>query len=108
MSTFTVECSIDGCPFSNVPEAIAVALLNTHALVHSTGSAANASTNLQCPRLDRPRIDMGVSLEEWNIFQPGSKMNDRVTTSQLFQCASETLGDALTLQVNLLVCLWQQ
>ena len=101
MSTFTVECPIDGCQFStsNVPEAIAVALLNTHALVHSTGSAANASTHLQCPRLDRRRIDMGVSLEEWNIFtrrwnnfQTGSNMNERVSASQ---CASETLGDAL-------------
>ncbi len=54
------------------------------------------------PKLDRPRIDIGVEQENWNTFvrrwetfRIGSKINDESAPTQLFQCASEALGDIL-------------
>ena len=53
-------------------------------------------------KLERPQIDIGVSLEQWNIFtrrwrvfKAGSGITDASASSQLFQCASRELGDSL-------------
>ena len=52
--------------------------------------------------LTRPSIDIGVSLEAWNVFtrlwqmlRQGSDINKASATAQLFQCASQSLGDSL-------------
>ena len=54
------------------------------------------------PKLDRPGIDVGVSLQEWNVFtgrwddfKQGSVINAQSASAQLFQCASQTLGDQM-------------
>ena len=54
------------------------------------------------PKLDRPRIDTGITPEEWNIFKlrwdvfvNGSGFDPAASSSQLFQCASEELGNSL-------------
>ena len=54
------------------------------------------------PRLDRPKVDVGINQEEWNIFArrwdaftAGSGLDASNCSSQLFQCAGETLGDSL-------------
>ena len=58
------------------------------------------------PTCDRPSIDIGVSLEEWNVFtrrweafRRGSRISNESVSSQLFQCATKNLGDNL-LQSN--------
>ena len=70
MATIDVKCPLPGCTFSTgvVPEAIAVAVLNAHTLVHSapSGVIGNASRG---PKLDRPKLECGVTIEEWNVFQ---------------------------------------
>lgn len=99
----TINCPIDGCTYSTgmVPEAVAVALLNTHALSHNvpTATPVNRTTG---PKLDRPMVEDGISLEQWNIFmrrwqvfQTGYNLKDVDAVPQLFQCASQSLGDAL-------------
>lgn len=54
------------------------------------------------PKLDRPRIDMGVDQETWDTFvrrwetfHKGSHISAEYQPTQLFQCASESLGDTL-------------
>ena len=54
------------------------------------------------PKLERPTIDIGVSIEEWNIllrrcevFRTGSGIDDASAPSQLFQCAEVDLGNRL-------------
>ena len=54
------------------------------------------------PKLDPPKVDVGVSLEEWNVFTRrldafiiGSGLDPTNRSSQLFQCAGDQLGDAI-------------
>ena len=79
-------------------QTVAVALLTAHTTVHS---ATPAPTH-HSPKLDRPRIDIGVSAEDWKLFESRWKLyiksanispSDR--TTQLFHCTSDQLGDAV-------------
>jgi len=54
------------------------------------------------PKLERHRVDVGISLEECNIFNRrwdafllGSALDPAMHFTQLFQCAGETLRDRL-------------
>ena len=103
MVTINVQCPIVDCIYytDDVPEAIAVALLNTHALSHSR-AVPHQSTQSSAPRLDRPKVNAGISLEDWNVFQrrwnvikTGSGIPEDNISAQFFQCASEDLGDSL-------------
>ena len=104
MAAIHVKCTNPGCGFviGEVPEAVAVVLLNTHAMVHSGSSASNATSRPSGPKLERPRVESGISLEEWNVFQrrwnvykPGSGIDDIQAPTQLFQCGNNSLGDAM-------------
>lgn len=53
-------------------------------------------------KLESPKVDVGVTLEEWNVFvrrwnvfKRGSGIDNDSAPSQLFQCAGPTLGDNL-------------
>ena len=53
------------------------------------------------PKLERPKVDVGLSVEEWSLFVrhrevfcPGSNIDDVSVPSQLFQCAGPTLGNS--------------
>ena len=103
MTTIDVKCPIPGCEFSTgiVPEAVAVAVLNAHVLVHSSPSnGTNQQTRGE--KLIRPKVECGITIEEWNVFErrwnlylDGSAITDSQASVQLFQCASNDLGDAL-------------
>ena len=95
-----VSCSVSGCPYKteDVAPEIVVQLLNLHALQH-TSAQIPASKG---PKLVRPTIDIGVQEETWNnflrrweTFKLGSGISDDAAPTQLFQCASESLGDLL-------------
>jgi hypothetical protein len=52
--------------------------------------------------LDRPRIDLGVDVETWNMFERRweayrgvAKFSTANASAQLFHCATEALGDVL-------------
>ena len=54
------------------------------------------ATERQEPKLERPYIDFGVSMEErnvftrrWRLFEEGSRISDESAPSQLFQCISK-------------------
>ncbi len=70
-----VTCSVPGCAFhtDDISEALAIALLTNHGLAHSTTSPAITPPAHQAPvpcgpKLDRPKIDVGISIEVWNLF----------------------------------------
>ena len=95
-----LTCPIEGCSYVTVDgsEVIACALLAAHTPAHTTASAPMTSG----PKLDRPKIDIGVTLEQWNMFErrwdvfvTGSGINPTHSSPQLFQCASEELGNNL-------------
>ena len=102
-----VGCSVPTCEFTtpDVSEALAIALLQNHGLAHQTTptpSAEPAATTQtpRAPALERPKIDVGVSTEDWNVFvrrwhvfRTGSGITDATAPAQLFQCAGPQLGD---------------
>ena len=101
-----VKCSVEHCPFQteDVTEALAIALLSNHGLTHLAPPAAEPvrAPNKQGPKLERPKVDIGISIEEWNlfvcrweVFRSGSGIDDASAPSQLFQCAGSNLGDSL-------------
>ena len=54
------------------------------------------------PKLDRPRVDGGLNQEErnlfirrWDAFSNGSGLDPNDCSTQLFQCARESLVDSL-------------
>lgn len=99
-------CSLPGWDFKTIDgsDAVAVALLTNHNLAHQLPTTT--ATGHRGPKLERPRIDMGVENETWNMlerrwdnFYRGSRIDATTASVQLFHCASEALGDAL-LKVN--------
>ena len=100
-----VNCSVPNCNFKtdDVSEPLAIALLTNHALAHQLPPATDRPvTASQGPRLDRPKIEIGVSDEEWNVFvrrwtvfQTGSQIDIASAPAQLFQCAGPDLGDII-------------
>ena len=87
-------------------KALAIALLANQGLAHqctlpnTTGPSLPPVT--RGPKLERPKVNIGVSTEEWNVFtrrwevfRTGSGIDDESTPSQLFQCAGNELGDSL-------------
>ena len=94
-----IACPIPSCTYQTTDEepTVVSALLNIHALSHAQATAPSKG-----PKLNRPQIDIGVDQETWNAFirrweafKIGSNINDTVAPTQLFQCASEALGDLL-------------
>lgn len=96
-----------GCDYStgDQTEPVAIAYLNAHMHCHMqpVPQPPIASTVRRSgPKLDRPTVETGVSMEEWNmferrwaIFKSGSHIADEDASHHLFQCAETTLGDAL-------------
>ena len=103
-----VRCSVPNCQFETdeVSETLAIALLGNHALAHQipapAGGTGTTSNIPRGPKLERPRVDIGVSTEGWNVFtrrwqvfRSGSGIDEASAPSQLFQCAGPELGDSL-------------
>ena len=99
-----VSCSVPDCNFTtdDVSEALAIALLANHGLAHSAPQQSGPVNASRGPKLERPKVDVGISTEDWHmflrrweVFKTGSGINDASASLQLFQCAGVTLGDSL-------------
>ena len=99
-----IDCAYPGCAFQteDAPEAVACAILQSHAFSHAAPGPNFNRAPSERPKLTRSSIDAGVSLEAWNVFTRGWQMfmegsgtNEASATAQLFQCASQSLGDSL-------------
>ena len=97
-----IECPVNNCQFATAEDCtveLAVELLKLHAVDHRQPTAQTvAATN--GPKLERPKVARGLNEEQWNMFErrwgfykPGSGITATNAASQLFQCASEDLGD---------------
>ena len=51
-----------------------------------------AAVVIKGPKLERPKVNIGVTLEEWNIFK---RQWDVFVCGSRFQCAGDELGDSL-------------
>ena len=78
-----------------------LALLTNHGFAHATG-APPPPASIRGPKLERPKVNVGISTEEWNVFtrrwevfRTGAGFDDVSAPSQLFQCAGTELGDSI-------------
>ena len=97
-----IDCAYPGCAFQSedAPEAVACVILQ--AFSHAAPGPNFNRAPSEGPKLTRPSIDVGASLEVWNVFShrwqkfmQGSGTDEASATAQLFQCASQSLGDSL-------------
>lgn len=80
-----------------------IAFISNHRLAKQKPSRTTQTlTATQGLKLERSKIDVGVTVEEWNVFKrywevfrTGSSVSNTSTPSQLFQCAGTEPGDSL-------------
>ena len=68
-----VKCSVPNCQFEtdDASEALVIAILANHGLAHQNSqpvSTAQAPVAPRGPKLERPKVDIGVTTEGWNVF----------------------------------------
>ena len=100
-----ISCPLPDCSYitDEVEPIVAAALLNIHVIQHQTASTPASSTpQPRGPKLERPRVDLGIDEETWNTFirrwdtfRLGSDIDDTSAPRQLFHCTSEALGDLI-------------
>ena len=104
MATADLKCPVPGYSYEtdHVSEIIAV-LLTAHTATHQSSAQSLVQHS---SKLERPTIDIGITAEEWKFFERRWKIYvtllnipDNNAATQLFQCASLRLGDAV-LHVN--------
>jgi len=63
-----VDCLVPSCEFktSDISESLAITL--NHSLAHQSSVAQSTPAALRGPKLERPKINVGVSIEDWNVF----------------------------------------
>ena len=102
-----VACTIPTCEFKtdDVLEALAIALLANHGLAHQSTQPEIAGPVPEPvprgPKLERPKVNVGVSTEEWNVFtrrwevfRTGSGIDDASALSSCFNAQGLSLVTA--------------
>ena len=89
------KCPLCHYETDDLDPALSAAQLNLHALFHT-------QQNVPQPKLDRPRIDVGVEEEVWNsfirkfnAFKVGSGINATNEPTQLLSCCADELTDLI-------------
>ena len=87
------------CEFNN-DQSVEIIKLHVGAC-HVQQSQGNQAPG-RSPKIDRPTIDVGIDEEQWGNFVvrwkqfcQGSNLSKEAQSLQLFQCATETLGNLL-------------
>ena len=87
----------------DLPKSVALAIFTAHVTEHTAPPAAPTTAQARSgPKLERPKVEMGISMEEWNVFKRrwdayviGSGLDADTCTSQLFDCTGEELGNTI-------------
>eukprot|EP00111_Clytia_hemisphaerica_P013685 TCONS_00040255-protein len=98
-----LNCPIPGCGFAtdDVDVVGAAAILNAHTYTHMVVPQP-AAPPVRGPKLDRPKLQLNCTNEDWNAFQrrwetyrTGSGIRDDIAAGQLLECTTEQLGNIL-------------
>ena len=62
----SLACPIPGCTYvtPEMSETVACALLTAHTPVHTAPSLLGSATSHSGPKLERPKVDVGLNEEE--------------------------------------------
>lgn len=98
-----LSCPIPGCGFTteDVDVIGAAAIMNVHSHIHAATNAPRpAGPAIRAPKLERPKLQMNSTTEDWNAFvrrwetyRTGSSIPDNVASGQLLECTEEQLGN---------------
>ena len=97
-----LSCPIPGCGFQTADVDVigAAAILNVHSHVHASPALSASSAPLKGPKLERPKLRMNATTEDWNAFVrrwdtfcAGSCITAAAAPGQLLECTSEQLGN---------------
>ena len=103
--TVKLECPIQGCQWQynsgfNADQSFQI--INMHVERDHAPQQQRQVAPTKAPKLIPPRIDVGIDQEAWAAFSlrwrqycQGSNISPEIQSIQLFQCASETLGNLL-------------
>ena len=90
-----LTCPIPGCGFSteDIDVVGAAAILNVHSHMHITVPAQQLPPLVRGPKLDRPKLHLTSTNEDWNAFyrrwetyRTGSGIQDANASGQLLEC----------------------
>ena len=100
-----IKCPFNDCDYATPNESsdIVCTLLNIHKMIHEQQPGPSHQEAISsAPKLNRPFVDMGIDQEtwlafirRWETFRIGSNISEGVAAIQLFQCASDKLGDMM-------------
>lgn len=98
-----LTCPIPGCGFTTTDVDVigAAAILNVHSHIHAANATRDhAAPAPRAPRLERPKLQMNATTEDWNAFirrwetfRTGSSISDGAASGQLLECTGEQLGN---------------
>ena len=97
-----LNCPIEACGYATPDIDIngAIAILNIHGTIHQNAPQLPAAPVARAPKLERPKIKMNATSEEWNAFhrrwetyRTGSGITDESAAAQLLECTTEELGN---------------
>ena len=95
----TLNCLIDQCPFAtpDIDMAGAVTILTIHGSVHQNALQQPVAHVARAPRLERPRIKMNATSEEWNAFHRGWETSPSLTHLLQLNFSNALLKNLVTL-----------
>ena len=86
-------------------KSVAIAVFNAHVTEHMPAAApvpAQTAPAPRGPKLECPKVEMGGSMEEWNVYErrwdayvAGSGLDAANCASHLFDCAGEELKNII-------------
>jgi hypothetical protein len=89
-----IACQVDGCVYVTDDVATAIALLNSHVINHRATpvDGLSADTRHRGPKLERPKIQLNATTEDWNnfirhwdIYRSGSGIDEASAPGQLLE-----------------------
>ena len=99
-----IACPIPNCTYAtdDIDAIIAVALFNTHAIIHPPTPSTNAAA-AKVERVKRPTVTSAGRSEEWDYFLvrwrdyvEATKVTGKDRTIQLLECCDEQLRKDVT------------
>ena len=104
MATIEIQCVVPGCDFptGQKPQEIAIALLGNHTSIHLVQPAypdqllhAEGQNWTGPGSMWESQRNNGIFSRRWVAFALGSGIDPHNSSSQLFQCAADELGNGL-------------
>ena len=99
-----IDCQFDGCnvKIEHTSEAVALAMFQSHMMIHQAKSTTNSAHSQKLPPIQRPEVKQDITEEDWDTFVIEWSNFKRCTSipatsivDQLYQCCEKGLARLL-------------